>query len=161
MVTQRPRAAGFPVFAKTMFIIDLALSGLRVPLILLAVVGYAALQQNNDPMLPTVSGEIATGFAMAMFGIAAGVFALLRKPWAVWLGWLAVLATLGSFGVGLWQASLKMAEFAPGSPERIGGYVGFAFVVIFRLGYLGLYAGALVQFARWINRHAAPSPTTF
>lgn len=159
----RQPSSGFPVFAKTMFIIDLVLCGLRVPILLMGFVGYAVLQRENSPLLPTVAAEIVSGFAMVVFGLPASICALLRKPWAFWLGWLAVAATLASLGVGVWQGMIKVAEFAPGTPQRIGGYVGLGVALVFRFALLCMYAGALVQFWQWVKRsspaaHDACSP---
>lgn len=157
----RPGSGGFPVFAKTMFIIDLVLCVLRVPMLLLSFIGYAALQRENNPLLITVAVEVLTALGMVVFGVPASIAALLRKPWAVWLGWLAVAATLGSLGVGVWQGTIKMAEFAPGTPQRIGGYVGLGIALVFRFGLVCLYAGALVQFSRWVKRLPPAVPDSF
>lgn len=148
-----PRAPeGLPGFAKTMFIIDLIFCCLRVPMVMLAFVGYATLQQRNDPLLPTVMGEIAAGIGIALFGIPANILALLRVRMAVWLAALSLIATSGSIAVGIWQGTFKIEEFPAGSPQRMGAVVGMAFAIIVRVGLAGAYLGAVVQFANWVKR---------
>lgn len=149
---QAPRRQGLPGFAMAMFIIDLVFCVLRLPMVMFGFVGYAALKQGNHPLFPTVAGEIASGMCMVLFGLPANILGLLGKRWAVWFGVLSLIATAGSIAVGIWQATIKLGEFAAGSPEQMGGYVGMAIMVMIRLALAGAYIGALVQFAKWANR---------
>ena len=148
--------AGLPIFAKVMFIIDLVFCGLRIPIVLIGIVGYGSLLQAKDPLLPTALGEIVSGLGIALFGIAGDVLALLRKPWAVWLCCLALLSTFASLGVALWQVTIQGSNFPAGSPQRMGFYIGVGFVLIIRLTIIALYSAALVQFANWGRRQLAP-----
>lgn len=145
---------GLPGFAKAMFIIDLIFCTLRLPMVLLAFVGYATLQQRNDPLLSTVVGEIAAGIGIVLFGIPANILALLRVRMAVWLAALSLIATAGSIAVGIWQGTFKIDEFPVGTPQRMGAVVGLALAIIIRVGLAGAYLGAVVQFANFTNRSA-------
>jgi hypothetical protein len=153
-----PAQARLPTFAKTMFIIDLVFCGLRALMVPFSVIGYTTFTQNHDPLLPTAVPEVLASSMMVIFGISTNVVGLLHKPWTVWLGSVSSLATLGSLGVAVWQGSIQMAAFAPGTPQRIGGYIGLGVVLLIRIGILALYVAALVQFAQWVNRRPRQAP---
>jgi hypothetical protein len=142
----------FPVFAKSMFFVDLVLCTLRLPLVVFRFLGYAALQHNRNLMVPIIAAELLTGLGIAIFGIPANICALVRKPWSIPLSWLTVTITLGSVGVALWLATYKMAELGPPTAQTAGGYIGIGFGLIVRLAWLAMYVGALVQFSRWVKR---------
>ena len=139
----------FPVFAKVMFIVDLAVSGLRAPVVLLSAIGYQQLVKAQDPLVHTVLAEIVFGAILVLLGVTTNVLLLLRKPWAVVLGYLLLLATCGSLVVGFWQLSFRWGEVPPGSPERIGFVIGAGFTICVRLGLAAVYFAALRQFATW------------
>lgn len=144
----------FPVFAKVMFIFDLVVSGLRAPLVMLSVIGYQQLAQAQSPLVAAVAAEIVTGASLVLLGLAANVFLLLRKPWAVVLGYLLLLSACGSLAVGIWESILAWEDFPPSSPERIGGLIGGGFTICFRLGMMAVYFAALRQFATWAKSPA-------
>lgn len=139
----------FPLFAKIVFIVDLAVCGLRVPVLLLSVIGYQQLVKAQDPLVLTVVAEIVFGAILILLGVTTNALLLLRKSWAVVLGYLLLLATCGSLAVGFWQLSFRWGDFPPGSPERIGFVIGAGFTTCVRLGLMGIYIAALWQFASW------------
>lgn len=153
-------ASRLPGYAKAMAIVDLVFCILRTISLLFSVAGYFVLARQQNPLVETAVAEIATGLCIAAFGIPANILILLRKPTGLWLAMVAVAGTIGSMGVAVWQASLQADQFAPGTPQRVGYFIGVAFISLLRLGLLGLYIGGLVQFANWSRRHR-PNPTMF
>lgn len=141
-----------PTFAKVMFIIDLVLCAIRALLVLAAVPGYIVLKQQQSPLAATAIPEILCGLAIVLSGIPADILGLLRKPSAVWFGAFACLAALASVAVGAWQASFQLDNFAAGTPQRVGFYLGLGFTLLVRIGIVVVYAAALVQFANWCKR---------
>ena len=141
----------FPGFCKTIFIMELVFSGLRLLTVLLAIVGYAILRQQQPESDLTFSAvfEIASGLAMLLTGLPANILFLLRKRWAAVIGWLYVATTVGSLGIAIWQTKLHFRQFKAGSPEQIGGYVGAGFAFTIRVVLLVLFVVALVKFSQW------------
>ena len=153
---QRP-ADALPVFCIVMFIVDLVFSLIRVPLVLLGIVALQA--PRLDPvMAQTGLLEVATGAAMVMFGIPADIAMLLKQKWGLILAWVKVAALLGSVGVAFWQISFILDQFPPGSPQRMGAFVGGGIAGVIRLSLIGLYVTAVVKFSAWSAQRAAASP---
>lgn len=152
--------AGLPGFIKAMAIVDLVFCCIRAVLVGLSILGYFMLVREQSPLLGSVLAEIATGLLIAAFGIPANILLLLRKPAGLWIAMVAVVGAVGAMGVAGWQTSVQAIQFPPGSPQRAGFFIAVAFVTLIRLGLLGLYIGALVQFANWSRRHL-PKPTMF
>ncbi len=151
----RPPPA-LPVFCLVMFIIDLAFSIIRAPMVAMSIAGLymAAEGLVDDAMTRMVTqtglGEVLTGAAIVLFGVPANIGLLCKQRWAMILAWAAVAATVGSIAVGFWQLTFMVEQFPAGSPERVGATIGGAFTGLFRVALLGLYAAALVVFARWL-----------
>ena len=144
-----------PTYSKVVIIADLVLCSLRGLLVVLSIVGYLALQQEESPMLASVVGEILTGVGIAIFGITGNALLLARKRWAVALGYLAALFALGSVGVGLWQLAFVLDQFPAGSPQRIGAMIGGGFVAAVRVLIIGLYVAGLLMVTSSARRVAA------
>ncbi len=153
-------AAGLPGYTKTMAIIDLVFCCLRAIMVILSIAGYFMLAREQSPLIGSVVAEIAAGLLTALFGIPANVLILLRKPAGLWIAMVAVAGTIAAMGVAVWQTSLQADQFAPGTPQRVGFFIGLGLVSLIRLGLLGLYIGALVQFANWLRRQK-PRPAAF
>lgn len=146
-------ASSLPVFCLVMFILDLAFSLLRVPIVALTLIALTA-GDTTPLVVQTGLFEAITGIAMVAFGLTANVALLFKQRWGLMLGWAKVAAALSSVAVGWWQMAIVMGEFAEGSPERIGGFIGGGIAAVFRLGLLALYGGALVTFAKWSARRS-------
>jgi hypothetical protein len=144
----------YPVFCRTMFIIDLVLCGLRGILVVFSLVGYSTMGA-NEPLMATAIYEILTGVVIAGVGLLANILLLCRQGWAVVLGYVTSLATVASVGVGLWQLSL-MAPQAGGDPAQQAGFMaGAGCSLVFRLILIVLYVAALVRFSMWERRQKA------
>lgn len=143
-------ARALPGFCKTIFIIELVLCCLRVPLVVAGFVG-ATMMGPDDPLAQTVIYELATGVGIVGFGILANIGLLMKKGWGVPLGYLALVATAGSVGTGILQFSAQMNQFPMGSPERVGVMFGGGIVFIIRLALMGLYLAALKKFSAWFK----------
>jgi hypothetical protein len=154
--------SSLPTFVKVVAIMDLVLCVIRLLLALLGIAGYMVLKQQNSPMAGAAVAEIATGFGISFFGIPAASLILIRKPWAAALLAICVLFTLASIGVGLWQVTIQLslqgAQFPPGSPQRIGFFIGAGGVTVFRLAVLALYVAAVCQFVIWSRRQPKNAP---
>ena len=149
-----PVPRSLPGFPKTMFIIDLVLCTIRIGFVLLGFIGYMAIkqQQPNSPLLITMTFELLSGTAIFLTGIPANVGMLMRQPWGVILAALCVMATLSSFGVAIWQLILMAdAQAPPGTPQRIGYFIGGGVMAVIRLGLLATYIAAVVSFSSWLN----------
>lgn len=140
-----------PGYCKTMFIIDLVLCCLRVPMVILGFVG-ASMITPDDPLAQTVKFELATGIAIVGFGILANIGLLLKKSWGALLGYLALVASTASIGTAVMQIGAQMDQYAEGSPERIGAVIGGGFVFMIRLALMGLYLAALLKFSAWYKK---------
>lgn len=149
---RRPRASDeLPTFCKSIFIIELVFAGLRAVLVLLGFVGYAVMkqQQADRQLLNSAVFEIATGLGMVLTGIPANIFLLMRQRWATVVGWMYAVITVCSFSVAFWQLTIYARQFAPGSPQYVGAYVGGGITVTIRLALLVLYIVALFKFTQW------------
>ena len=144
-----------PVYCLVLFIMDLAFSLLRAPLVVMSVVGLYMMARGpadhdmSRMVAQTGLGEVLTGAAIVLCGVPANIALLCKQGWAVVLAWVAVVATLGSIAVGMWQLSFMVQQFPEGSAERIGAIMGGIFTGGFRVALLGLYAAALVVFTMW------------
>lgn len=152
--------SSLPGFPKTMFIIDLVFCTLRIFMVLLGLVGYLAIkqQQPNSPLLTTMPLELLAGTAIFLTGIPASTGMLMRQSWGVILAALCALATVASLGIAIWQVVL-MADIQapPGSPQRIGMFIGGGVTGIIRLGLLAAYGAAVAQFANWLRSRPRPA----
>ncbi len=158
-----PPRRGIPTFSKVMFIVSLIFCLLRVPAVLMSFIGLTMIQQGQGPveLLPTVWFEIGSGALLAGCGILANSLMLAKIDWAVTLGYLTALAVLFSIGVGVWQSMLQLGLQQSGTPEHMGMTIGIVFMVGFRLVLLGLYVGALIQFAAWTQQRPQQVPQGF
>jgi hypothetical protein len=147
-----PATGQFPTFSKVMLIIDLVLSLLRVPLVVFGVVAIDTLEQVDDPILATVVYEVATGAAMAFFGILADSAMLAKQRWGAMVGYLAVTATLANTAVGIWQLTININHLADPA-VRIASVIGGGFTVLVRLGILALYTLAILKFTAWYDQY--------
>jgi hypothetical protein len=131
-----------------MCIVDLVFSVLRMPLVGMGILGLMAA--GSVPLIAqTGAFEVGTGVVIVLFGILANIALLYKQRWGLMLAWVKVVAGLGSVAVGWWQLSLMLGQFPEGSPQRVGAIIGGGFVGVLRIGLLGLYAAALVAFAKW------------
>jgi len=141
-----------PTFCTVMFITDLIIAVLRIPLVALGVVGYFALRDNdpNNALMATVMFEIATGFALVLTSLPADIGLLMKQRWAIVAGYLACAATIASMIVGLWQLVVTF-QGAPRGPEQAAVVIGAVVAIGFRVAILGGYFAALRAFAAWKN----------
>ena len=128
---------------------------MRILIVFLGVVAYAALPAEDAVDTPTFGLEIITGLGIAVFGIAGNIFLLNRQGWAVVLGYLCVGATVASILVGVWGVVLGAQEIEANSPEMAGFIVGAGFSVMLRLVLLGMYIVALAKFSNWFKSNEA------
>ncbi len=137
---QRP---GLPVFSLVMVIVDMCLSGLRVPLVILSFHGWSRMGPSH-PLAATAPWEAITGTLLALTGLSAGALLLSRKKTGIYLGILAMASVVGNLVVAGVQIAIQLKGVPMGSPHATGMIIGAAFVMILRLGENALYAAALV-----------------
>lgn len=150
-----------PTFVTVMSIIDLIFCGLRLPLLIVSVLGILAMVAN--PQMQSLVGVSVLSFVAealtAGCGLAAGIGMLTKKPWATNVGWVAVICCLISLGANIYTTmntfDLQLAQIqGPGADAaRVGAYVGLAGTVLFRLALLGCYIAALKMFTNWIGKN--------
>jgi len=161
---RRPRGRSsdnIPTYVTVMAIIDLIFCALRVPALILSVVGILALMSN-----PQMGNVVKMSFVslgaealIAVCGLAAGIGMLMKKSWAIIPGWVAVICSVISIGTNvittLGTLDLQMAQIQgqQGEGARVGAYVGLAVVALFRLVLLGSYIVALTMFTNWIQKN--------
>lgn len=151
---------GLPRYTKVIAIADLLCSGGRAIAFLVFVANYFAPGRQHELMTGSVAAGLALVLGLATFGILGDLLILLHKPAGLWFGVAAVAATIASLGMSAWQTSIQATQFAPAAADRTLYLVAVGFVTVGRLALLGLYVGALVQYANWIRRRC-PSPTAF
>jgi hypothetical protein len=127
-----------PTYCKVMFIIDLVMSGLRLLVVPLSVLGYAVIKDENPEMLPSVIAEIVTGAGIGICGVLAAIVLLMRKPWGLAPAGAAVFFTLGALLVGVWQVVMQWDTLPidGGGPERVGFVIGVFLSLAVRGGLL-------------------------
>ena len=134
---------GVSGFNKGWIITDLVFCVLRVPLVLLGIVGMISLGAGS-PLIPAVVAEVLSGLGICLFGIVGNTLLLMRKPAGVPLAWLALLSVLLSVLVGIWQLSIQMAPVTDNA-HRLGMMIGAAFVFVLRVGLNVVYAAVVVR----------------
>jgi len=152
-----PALPTFPLYSRIFFILSLVFSVLRLLLVALSFVGWAAMEGQDAPLERTVIFEILTGAGMAVFGLVGNIMMLCRKVVGTVFGWLLVAFALGSLGVGVWQGSIIFSQFEPGSPQFIGGIIGMGGVLVVRLGLIVAYSFAIIWFRQAMVGTAAPN----
>ena len=130
----------------------MVLSLLRIPAVGFSVAGYYVLKGQNDPMVVTVPHEVASGLSIIIFGGAANLLLLARKPLGITVGYLHLFFTLLSFGLVFWQITFTLAKQTTDA-ARVGAMIGFGAVVLIRLALWVLYLIALRKFAAWHRRY--------
>jgi len=151
-------APKLPTFCLVMFILSLVFAGIRVPLVLMGVFAWAAIQPGPDEaaVYASVPFEVLSGAAIALFGIPGNIGMLMKRRWGAVLGILTVAASLFSMAVAVWQLTLMY----PGSnnPAEQAGFIGGAAVtMVIRITLIGLYAMAVLKFQQWLS---SVRPTT-
>lgn len=155
-----------PTFVTVMSIIDLIFCGLRLPLLIVSVLGILAMlsdPQMQSPQMQSMVGLTVLSFVaeslIAVCGLAAGIGMLTKKPWATIPGWVAVICCVISIGSNIYTTQrtidLRFAQIqGPGADAaRMGATVGLAGTVLFRLALLGCYIAALKVFTNWIGKN--------
>jgi len=150
-----------PTFVTVMSIIDLIFCGLRLPLLIVSVLGILAML--SDPQMQSMLGLTVLSFVaealIAVCGLAAGIGMLTKKPWATIPGWVAVICCVISIGSNIYTTQrtidLRFAQIqGPGADAaRMGATAGLAGTVLFRLALLGCYVAALKVFTNWIGKN--------
>jgi len=149
--TLRAGRPSIPTFCTVVFIISIVLCGIRGLLALVGTAGYLAMGNAVAPALPELAilGEIVSGWAIVVFGIAGNTLLLMRKPAGILFGSLCIVSAFASIGIGVWQISYMIEQFPDGSPERIGVCFGAAIVTVIRAGLVLLLASAILRFSMW------------
>ena len=143
----------YPTYCSIYFPIDLIFGFVRAVLILLALRVVLAPNADLGSMAPTVWAELTTNLGMVALGIPADFLMLTRKRIGAYLAFAKLVPTLGSFGVGIWQASIALAPLE-GSPAATVGMVSATFMVLLRLALVGVYVGAILTFLAWTKRQS-------
>ena len=138
-----------PGFCKTIFIIELVFCCIRTVLVLGGIVGLLNMVNVPPRLQQTVIFEVSAGAGIAVFGIFGMGLLLARKDMGVVLGYLDVVSTIGSLIVAVWQLSILAENVPPGSPERIGMYVGGGITLLIRLALIGLLIAAMMKYRDW------------
>ena len=141
-------AAGYPIFSRVMFIIDLVLCVIRALLAALGILGVLALQQQNSDLVPLAIAEVITGLGIAVFGILGYTCLLMRQRWAVMFVYLTACATLASVIVGVLQLG-KLTALQSDEAQQVGMYLGGGCVTVIRLGLAVMAVIAAVIYSRW------------
>ncbi|MCA9035851.1 MAG: hypothetical protein KDA91_12015 [Planctomycetaceae bacterium] len=144
--TSQPPADGrLSGFAKGMVIASLVFCCLRIPLLVLSCLGLVMLlrEDPNNPIMKYVALEIGSAAGMAIFGVTGNILLLMGKRLGILFGWLLAACTVGSLIVGVLESDLQFQQFAPGSPERTGAWIGLGVVLAFRVSLLVMYVVAL------------------
>jgi hypothetical protein len=141
-----------PTMCKVMFIMSLVFSSLRLLVVLLSVVLYRNAGTEENPLRVTVGFEIITGAMVALVGIAANIFLLMKKWVGIPLGSVLIAGVIGSICVGIWQGIILIGNYQAGTPEFVGAIFGAALTTIFRGTLLALYATALIMYSKWYQR---------
>ncbi len=146
-----------PTLCTSIFILDLVLCSLRVPLVGLSILGVA--HSHNPTLLKTGPYEVLCGLGIAVFGITASLAMLSKQRWGLVAAWLNIAATVGFMVVSVFQLPYFLGRFSPGTPQYAGAIVGWGFSLMVRLVMLGLYVAAVVVFTKWLAKcDAATSP---
>jgi hypothetical protein len=162
-----------PGFCKTIFIISLILTCLRIPILLLSIVGHSMISQGMVPQQPgmtvdvsqTAAFELSASAFIVIFGLLANSLLLAKNPTGIAMGWMLVMSVVGSMGVAIWQTIHVVGQMDTGTPESAGFVAGMiggvAVTLIVRLVLLGLYVAALLLFTGWLRTAgaAAGSPS--
>jgi len=171
--TRRP----IPVFAKRVFLVDLvlcALSLLCVSPLLLWAASAGSLRIENAPPSVETQGQFAfeesdavastsgasvispfsvmVSVLIAIVSIFADSFMLARKSWAYYIALAALLLTI----IGVVAPLPQLAEGVMGAMKgNVAGTADIGMVILLalgqavRIGYLMLYATAVVRFSQW------------
>ncbi|MCK9554788.1 hypothetical protein M0R36_03095 [bacterium] len=139
----------YPVFSKTFFIMDLVFSSLRIPLVLLGIIGMISLQK-DDPIYFSGYFEILTGAGIAVFGLWANIALLAKKPSGITMAYYNIAFTIGSVLVGIWQIIIQSSAVA-GDAVRVASFsIGSGFAFIIRIALLACYFIAVKKFKLWM-----------
>ncbi|MEM7166469.1 MAG: hypothetical protein AAF581_13470 [Planctomycetota bacterium] len=151
-----------PTFCNVVFIIDLCLCALRIPLAAISVFGWIAMQSQpeSDPMLQLAPWEVISGFGIGIFGTIGYIGLLLKRRWGVALIYLMLLFCVMSLVVGIMSAPLivenmQQTQEMDEQTERamaIGAQVGVWGTAGFRVMLMALALAAVVKFQRWFDR---------
>lgn len=152
-IRSRRTRTSFRFLCLVVFIIALLLSLLRGLILVFSVIGAATIS-SDDPIAPTIWGEIATG-ALTFLGGVIGYGAMLAKQrWGSYFAWASLLGVVGSITVGMFQVPLILET--QGSPDQtatlVGMWIGVGVVALVRLSIGMTCAIAIVQFLRWHRR---------
>ena len=164
--SRRRRAAKPSGFVNVMAIIDMVLGGMvliGVPIQALQLL--AASQQAGQGPIPVTVGPVnfvvlGVSAMLGVCSLVAGFFLLKGRSSALPFGWGAVALTLLSTLLGVVVAISTVNALASAMPDEsarsvatAAGYGGMAVTTAMRLGLLALYATALVQFKKWLDRN--------
>src|SRR5687767_10616740 len=99
-----------PTFPRVVFLLDFFLCMIRGALVIMGVVSYLAIRQQEPDasLLVSFQMELLAGVAIVLTGIPANAAMLSRCAWGALLAWLCATATLASFAIGLWQIWLTV-----------------------------------------------------
>ncbi|MDD5645260.1 MAG: hypothetical protein PHO00_07450 [bacterium] len=141
----------YPVFSKTLFIMDLVFSCLRIPLVLLGIIGMISMR-HEDPIYFSGYFEILTGAGIVVCGLWANIALLIKNPMGITLAYYNIAFTIGSMLVGIWQIIIQ-ASMLGGDTVKIASFsVGAGFTFIVRIAVLSCYFIALKKFKMWLER---------
>ncbi|MBN2190044.1 MAG: hypothetical protein JW728_02400 [Candidatus Aureabacteria bacterium] len=142
-------SSSYPVFSKTFFIMDMVFSCLRIPLVLLGILGMVSMQK-DDPIYFSGYFEILTGMGIAVFGLWANIALLSKKASGITMAYYNIAFTIGSTLVGIWQIVIQSSAVA-GDAVRVASFsIGAGFTFIIRIALLICYFIAVKKFKSWL-----------
>lgn len=158
-----------PTFAKVMVILDLALCVLTGFLAFATALTVIVVAKTN----PTVRSQydafgallyfdMVTDWGMVVTSVVADIALFTKRRWGLPLGAIAVAFTLASLALAIPMAVISHEVTTRQTPGLAG--VSTALSVLrsaTRLGLLGMYVVALLQFARYFRRVAETRFTGF
>ncbi|MFM8218071.1 MAG: hypothetical protein ACKOJF_04050, partial [Planctomycetaceae bacterium] len=164
----RRRAAKPSVFVNAIAIIDMILGGMTmIGVTTLALELLPGSQQAASETIPIPVGPVnylvvVVSAFLGVCSLVASFFLLKGRSTALSFGWGAVALTMLAILLCVLLAIAIVNAMAPAisnqntrSVATAVGYRAIALAATLRLSFLALYATALVQFKKWLDRNAS------